>query len=258
MNLLVLSLTCILDSCVVRFRAFRIFVAAALGAALEAGMLFLVPYAFAIVSVAVFVIPLMLLLSFGKENRKQMLFRTAVSWLSIVLLNGVATAVYNLTGISQLHLFSALVVLLVTVFLVQSTKAVVRQQKRMVLLVLKNGTNVIKTRGLYDSGNLLTLPQQEIPVHIAEPLLLQELTDANTHFETIPYRALGNPDGTLQVYRIQEMKILCENGQTKKISPVWLGKADYGLLEGKPYRIILHASTREAHAAEKVRKNRAS
>lgn len=246
MNLLVLSLTCMLDQRMVCHRTIRILAAAIAGAVLEAVMLLVLPYGFAVAAVALIVVPAMLFVAFGKENKKQGLFRLACSWLSIVLLNGVATAVYNLTGISQLHLFLALVVFVITVFLVQSTKTRMRQQQRMFPVVLINGTKKVHAMGLYDSGNLLTMPQHNDPVHIADAALLQKLVDEHTIQEKIAYRALGNADGRLLVYQMTQMKILKKGGrQEKQIQPVWLGCADHGLMEGKPYQIILHASVRE-------------
>ena len=250
MNLLVLSLMCILDQRIIRHRILRMVTAAATGCGMEAGFLLLLPYGIAVAATALVVVPLMVFMVFGRENKKQMFFRIACSWFSIVLLNGVATAVYNLTGARQLHLFAALLVLVVTFVFVQSTKTLMRQQKRMFPVVLRNGENQLRTMGLYDSGNLLTLPQQEIPVHIADASALQKLLDEKTVKEQIPFRALGNSKGTLTVYRIQEMEIWYGKSQIRKIQPVWLGAADAGLLEGKPYRIILHASIQEENAVQ--------
>lgn len=78
--------------------------AAVSGTGLEAFGLMVLPYAISVLCTAIGIVPLMVFLAFGRENKKQRMVRILSSWLSIVLLNGVATAVYNLTGLENLYL----------------------------------------------------------------------------------------------------------------------------------------------------------
>ena len=81
--------------------------AAVSGTGLEAFGLMVLPYAISVLCTAIGIVPLMVFLAFGRENKKQRMVRILSSWLSIVLLNGVATAVYNLTGLENLYLYTA-------------------------------------------------------------------------------------------------------------------------------------------------------
>lgn len=103
--------------------------------------------------------------------------RILSSWLSIVLLNGVATAVYNLTGLENLYLYTALATAGITYVLVKNFVVSVQRQKRQMSVVLYNKTVSVPCIGLLDSGNLLTMPLSGNPVHIADAALLQKLVD---------------------------------------------------------------------------------
>ena len=102
MNFLVLSLTCVFCKSAVCHRNLRMLAAAVSGTGLEAFGLMVLPYAISVLCTAIGIVPLMVFLAFGRENKKQRTVRILSSWLSIVLLNGVATAVYNLTGLENL------------------------------------------------------------------------------------------------------------------------------------------------------------
>ena len=106
--------------------------------------------------------------------------RILSSWLSIVLLNGVATAVYNLTGLENLYLYTALATTGITYVLVKNLVVSVQRQKRQMSVVLYNKTVSVPCIGLLDSGNLLTMPLSGNPVHIADAALLQKLVDEKT------------------------------------------------------------------------------
>lgn len=113
--------------------------------------------------------------------------RILSSWLSIVLLNGVATAVYNLTGLENLYLYTALATAGITYVLVKNLVVSVQRQKRQMSVVLYNKTVSVPCIGLLDSGNLLTMPLSGNPVHIADAALLQKLVDENgTKGDSIP------------------------------------------------------------------------
>ena len=124
--------------------------------------------------------------------------RILSSWLSIVLLNGVATAVYNLTGLENLYLYTALATAGITYVLVKNLVVSVQRQKRQMSVVLYNKTVSVPCIGLLDSGNLLTMPLSGNPVHIADAALLQKLVDEkNGTKRRFHNRALGNPQGKI-------------------------------------------------------------
>lgn len=242
MNFLVLSLTCVFCKSAVRHRNLRMLVAAVSGTGLEVFVLIVLPYAISILCAAIGIVPLMVFLAFGRENKKQMMVRILCSWLAIVLLNGVATAVYNLTGLKNLYLYTALATAGIAYVLVKNLVVSVQRQKRQMSVVLYNKTVSVSCIGLPDSGNLLTMPLSGEPVHIADAALLQKLVDEKTLQKEIPYRALGNPGGTLQVYCMDGMKVETEPAKFCDWKQVWVGCAEHGLLCGKSYQMILHAS----------------
>ena len=246
MNFLVLFLTFLLSKTAVKHPYLRITASAFLGALVSAFMLIRLPYGAALLGVAFFVIPVMLWGSFGKETIKHYLFRMLVSWFSIVLLNGVVTALYNLTGIKALHLYSCLVVFAVAASLAASgITGMKRQPKRLNVHILHHGRSV-ECIGFYDSGNLLTIPETGEPVCLASQELLQQVTDDETVNREIPFRALGTKNGRISVYQMEEIKIE-GMGKKNKIEKkgVWFGIAEPGLLQGKDYQVILNAALLE-------------
>lgn len=160
----------------------------------------------------------------------------------MLLLNGVATAVYNLTGLENLYLYTALATAGITYVLVKNLVVSVQRQKRQMSVVLYNKTVSVPCIGLLDSGNLLTMPLSGNPVHIADAALLQKLVDEKTVQKEIEYRALGNPQGKLQVYCMDGMKVETEPAKFCDWKQVWVGCAENGVLCNKPYQLILHAS----------------
>lgn len=242
MNFLVLSLTCVFCKSAVCHRNLRMLAAAVSGTGLEAFGLMVLPYAISVLCTVIGIVPLMVFLAFGRENKKQRMVRILSSWLSIVLLNGVATAVYNLTGLENLYLYTALATAGITYVLVKNLVVSVQRQKRQMSVVLYNKTVSVPCIGLLDSGNLLTMPLSGNPVHIADAALLQKLVDEKTVQKEIPYRALGNPHGKLQVYCMDGMKVETEPAKFCDWKQVWVGCAENGVLCNKPYQLILHAS----------------
>ena len=242
MNFLVLSLTCVFCKSAVCHRNLRMLAAAVSGTGLEAFGLMVLPYAISVLCTAIGIVPLMVFLAFGRENKKQRMVRILSSWLSIVLLNGVATAVYNLTGLENLYLYTALATAGITYVLVKNLVVSVQRQKRQMSVVLYNKTVSVPCIGLLDSGNLLTMPLSGNPVHIADAALLQKLVDEKTVQKEIEYRALGNPQGKLQVYCMDGMKVETEPAKFCDWKQVWVGCAENGVLCNKPYQLILHAS----------------
>ena len=71
MNFLVLSLTCVFCKSAVCHRNLRMLAAAVSGTGLEAFGLMVLPYAISVLCTAIGIVPLMVFLAFGRENKKQ-------------------------------------------------------------------------------------------------------------------------------------------------------------------------------------------
>lgn len=243
MNLIVLSMTRIFYKRPVRFLWLRMVAAALLGSVLSLMFYLILPvYVYAVSGIAFFVVPLMLFFAFGHCGIRQFMMKTGVSWLSIVLLNGVVTAVYNLTGIQSLHIYVCVLALLITRILVCMLLASFGMQKRQMQITLTYHGRSVTCMGLYDSGNLLCIPESKEPVHIINPAVLhQVLKEEEPEFQLIPFHALGTEEGWIYVCRLDELSI--EDERCRKImeSP-WFGRAEDGLLYGKSYQVILNSA----------------
>lgn len=242
MNLIVLSLTCVFCKSAVKYLKLRMTAAAFLGAVLSLLCYLVLPwYAGAVAALAFLVIPLMLLLAFGFGGVRMFVIRTGVSWLSIILLNGVVTAVYNLTGVRSLHVYIGVLVLFAARILVRMLLSSVRMQKRQMQLTLTYHGRSVTCMGLYDSGNLLKIPDSGEPVHIIHPVLLEHvLHGEEPEFQMIPYHALGTSEGTIYVCRLDRLR-LDDADNPKIMDNPWVGRAQPGLLRGKPYQVILNS-----------------
>ncbi len=156
--------------------------------------------------------------------------RILSSWLSIVLLNGVATAVYNLTGLENLYLYTALATTGITYVLVKNLVVSVQRQKRQMSVVLYNKTVSVPCIGLLDSGNLLTMPLSGNRYILQMQPCCRSLSMKKRYKKEIPYRALGNPHGKLQVYCMDGMKVETEPAKFCDWKQVWVGCAENGVL----------------------------
>jgi hypothetical protein len=242
MNLIVLSLTGMFCRSEVRFRRLRMCVSSMLGAASEAVFFLVLPGRLFFVAAGVFLLmPVMVLISFGFVGGRVFLRRLSLGWLSAVLLYGAVSAVYSLTGIRILTVYVAILAFFAARFFVRTLAASVHSLQRQLPLTLCWHGRSVRCLGLYDSGNLLCMPQSGEPVHIIAPQTLRRLLGEESGTpQTISYHALGTDCGQICVYRLDQMKIQQQKG-TKIVEQPWVGRAQESLLHGKPYQVILHA-----------------
>jgi hypothetical protein len=245
MNLIVLSLTDLFCRSTVRLRLPRMCAAALLGAAGEAACFLLLRGRGRFIAVGVFLlVPCMLLLAFGPADGvcgRMFWRRLALGWLSVVLLYGVVSAVYSLTGIRTLTVYTVILAFFAARFFVNTLRASVHGLRRQFPLTLCRNGRTVRCLGLYDSGNLLTMPLSGEPVHIIAPQLLGKLLGEESGSpQTIPFHALGTEGGQIAVYRLDQIRIQKQK-ETKILEQPWVGRAQESLLRGKPYQVILHA-----------------
>lgn len=243
MNLIVLSLTYIFSNMEGEKRYIWRTVAALTGAVASAGILVIFSYPFFVVLSAIFVIPLMIRCAFGRQKLHRIIRQTALSWLAVVILNGVATAVEQWSGIKSLTIYVGILVLIISGVLVRMLlKSLKGLSNRMRVVVSHHGKSA-SCLGLYDSGNHLKMPDTGEAVHIASPELLKKLGVSEIPDRVIPFRALGTEEGRIRVTRMEQMcvfsgeKSVCCKG-------VWMGCAEDNLLKNMDYQIILNASVR--------------
>lgn len=219
----------------------RRMIAALLGALASAACLILLSYAAFVVFTALMAVPLMLIIAFGKRSLRQLGRDVLLSWLSIILLNGVAIIVFQMTGVQSLTIYSGILVLLVASALVRTLMRSLKKQKLLMQVVLCHGEHSVSCVGLYDSGNQLELPVTGEPVHIISPALLMSLNITESPKREIYYSSLGNENGRIGVMQIEQMHILTD-GKELCYRDAWVGCAGAKLMQNKDYQIILHSS----------------
>ena len=242
MNLLVLSMTSKLCKSAVRHKYLRIVVSSGIGAFLAAVLLLIRAYWLSVFCTAVIVVPLMLFFAFGKCSKKQFVLRILISWFSILLLNGIATAFSNFTGIRGMTWYVAAVTIVIGHALVKVWLCNVQQQRNLYEVKLKNDGKEVCCVGLYDSGNRLQMPVSREPVHIVSMKIFEQLKRKKSRITEIPFQALGTTEGWIPVTKIESME-LQHNQSQSTYKNVWIGCADAALLQGKSYQMILHSST---------------
>lgn len=243
MNLIVLSLTYTFCKNPVSMRGLRMFLAALCGAVFSAVFLLFGPgYGWAVAGQALILVPLMLYLSFGWNGKRAFFLRIGVSWLSIVILNGVASALQNLIGLTCLTFYACIVVLMLARVLTELLIVAVKRQSRMYPTVFTQGAVSVACMGLFDSGNLLSIPDSGEPVHIVSPAVVHKLgIDDAEGLRLIPFHALGTEQGWIRVTQVQKLTVRV--GKEEKVyCGAWLGVAEETLLAGKSYQAILHSS----------------
>lgn len=139
-------------------------------------------------------------------------------------------------------------------------KKVKAQEQAICKVSIQMGESVIHGRGLWDTGNLLTMPGTGTPVTVvgidvmekAMSKVQQEQYDRmmqtfdlpeNGDWHWIPYRSVGCPSGLLPVLRVSNMVIHTETGD------VWIQKAFLGICPhpvsgSNAYEMILNPKLR--------------
>lgn len=188
----------------------------------------------------------MVVLCFGKSPWRTFLENWAVIYLMVLFLGGVMELLKNsaagMTFFWIQAVIAALILSVVTWYLGR------RKQfgNQLFPVTLVHRGHAMEIMGYWDSGNQLRDPYDHRPVCILSRHMAAKILNPKkdrVHF--IPYCSLGQKEGLLPVTEIACIKI--QNGRHKvEIRPAAVGIANEGLLEGKEYDMILHASMLES------------
>ena len=200
------------------------------------GLLFFASYQLFVVVVNCFEVPLMVLVLLGKE-RKGALRVIFGGYFFLILINGVLEALWNQFGEHGSYIFYLLFSCGVVLIGVRMWKNYSKTQKGIYRIELMHKGKRIQINGLYDSGNCLKDTYSGKGVHIASRKAVEQLELGEAVY--LPYKALGNEQGVLEVYYIDEMCIWGEKGRIN-IQNCPLGVTKDNLFEGKNYEIILN------------------
>lgn len=225
-------------------KLWRIAVSASCGGLLEVLLLLFVrSYVGYLALSHLFVIPLMVLIAFGRSTPGKFLRRIFLCYGAAVGLGGILTALENTFGIGQIPVLGGIVAAILTLSGCRFFYAFLSRQKNLYGLELKNKGAVVQCRGLWDSGNQLREPYGNRPVHIlSEAVAGQLLLNETESLGLIPFSALGKSDGVLPIYQLEELRILKER-EPICLADAVVAKAQPGLLEKGDFQVILHADT---------------
>lgn len=189
---------------------------------------------------------IMVFFCFGASSRKEFLENWMTAYLMVVVLGGVMEWMQEsvlLPGNFFVQaLFASAVVFSAVVWLGQRKI----RQNHIFPVKLKKDERQMELKAYWDSGNQLMDPYTGDAVNILEFARAKEFINTGSErFRYVPYRSLGKEDGLLKVLSIDEL-VVYQGKKTVRISPAVIGIANEGLMEGKEYGLILHASLLES------------
>lgn len=209
------------------------------GAAIECIFVwFLGNYQLFVVLSQLCVMPMVLILQTHKCHRISRLRLIIMSYLCVFLFVGIIQWLKNLWKEEEVPVLLVVVAAVFLEVFVAELKRTLQQIRRLYSVILVNGERSYQCIALYDSGNCLREPQGGRMVHIASKQIFDALNIQNS-FGLVPYCTLGNQNGELEVYIIDEMKLLL-NGKEKRLTNVLVGKEKEGMLKNKRYQVILN------------------
>lgn len=216
----------------------KIALASFLGTLFEiAGFLISNNYGFFVLLVNVLELPLMFLGIIGRKSKKVVRL-ILTGYFFTMLINGLLEALWNQFGEGGGFLFFLLFSCGTVVAGVRIWKNYSRMQKGIFQVQLLHQKRRAYAKGFYDSGNRLIDPYTKQGVHIISRQLFENLGTFQDYV-LIPYQALGNEGGLLEVYYIDELIVEGESIR-KTIQNCPLGVTKDNLFEGKKYEIILN------------------
>lgn len=217
----------------------KIVLASAIGTLIEiAGLILGNSYHIFLILVHIFEVPLMMLLVLGKE-RKQIWKVILSGYFFIMVINGVLEWLWNWFGRSMSFILLLLFACGVVIAGVRIWKNYSKMQKGILLVMLSYQNKSITTYGFYDSGNCLKDPFTEKGVHIVSEQLMKKLGLEKDNPVLVPYQALGNDAGIIEVYYVDELIVEGEK-QRIHLQKCPLGVTKENLFEGKAYQMILN------------------
>lgn len=189
--------------------------------------------------------PLMVYLCYRSKGKKEFLSQWVITYLAVILLGGILEWSMPYMDGDKYYILCLAGALL---FLAVADKLLghVRTQKETVydlLLVTREGN--ISVKGFFDTGNLLTDPLVNRPVHIIKREILKEqIEKEQLPVRLIPFHSLGKESGLLKVVTLEGMYIMKDN------HPLYLEKPVFGIAEEKLFQddkcdVILNGKSME-------------
>lgn len=185
---------------------------------------------------------LMVCIAFGRSGVRDFVENWAVTYLVCVLLGGISEWIRACGKFD----YVSLPVLIFGIFGVYGILRYLMRRKDfknyIVEAQIKKQGRYLAVRAYRDSGNQLLDPYTGQGICILSKEKAGEIFDGKQdHFRLVPYHSLGENEGMLWVTDVDEV-LLFDGNKTLCLNCVAVGIANAGLLEGKEYDFILHAS----------------
>lgn len=185
---------------------------------------------------------LMVCIAFGRSGVRDFVENWAVTYLVFLLLGGMQ----EWLGESRILSYVSVPTLFWGIFGVYGILRYLMRRKDfknyIVETQIKKQGRYLAVRAYRDSGNQLLDPYTGQGICILSKEKAGEIFDEKQdHFRLVPYHSLGENEGMLWVTDVDEV-LLFEGNKTLCLKRVAVGIANTGLLEGKEYDLILHAS----------------
>ncbi len=217
----------------------KILFASCIGTVLEiAGLFRGNSYNLFLIFVHLFEIPFMVWFVTGKDCRQK--FRVIVTgYFFVIVINGVLEILWNTFGDSGNYIFFLCVACGSVYAGVRLWISYSKMRKGIFPIEIQHAEERIFTYGFYDSGNHLKDPYTGKGVHIISGRLLKQLPILPEKKVCVPFQALGENDGLIDVYYLDTIHIYL---QSKEIiqQKVPMGITQEELFHGKQYEIILN------------------
>lgn len=212
---------------------------ASVGTLFEIAGLFFVPkYEVFLAIVHLIEVPGMIFLLIGKQ--RGYLWRGIVSgYFFVLMINSVVEILWNLIGYGWLYPMLVLAGNIIVVLLVCYFLKRWKMSKGIYPVDIYRPEIIWTAKGYYDSGNRLKDPYTGKGVHIISAQLAEKLELSREKKVCIPYQSLGNAQGLLDVYYVENLKIRKES-QWIELGKVPIGVAESKLFSGKEYEMILN------------------
>lgn len=188
---------------------------------------------------------LMVYVCFGRCSRKAFLENWMVTYLIVVVLGGLMEWLQESSFVPPNFLVQALLASAAVFFAVTWLMQHKTRTGHIFPAEIKKDNRRMDIHAYWDSGNQLRDPYTGSAVNILGFTKAKEFLDTGSDkIRYVPYRSLGEENGLLRVTNIDEL-IIYKGKTAVRISPAAVGIANEGLLEGKEYDLILHASLLE-------------
>lgn len=217
----------------------RIMVIAASGTLFEIAGLFFAPnYEIFMAIVHLIEVPGMMILLLRKQW--EYLWRGIVSgYFFVLVINGVVEILWNLIGYGWLYPMLVFAGNAIVVVLAHFLLKRWRMHKGIYPVDIHRPEIIWTTKGYYDSGNRLKDPYTGKGVHIISAQLAEKLELTKENKVCIPYQSLGNTEGLIDVYYVENVRIKKES-QWIEQGKVPLAVTEDSLFSGKGYEMILN------------------